>query len=210
MAARGRLWGAERIRGELLKLGIKVSKRTIQKYMRSVRGRSGGGQSWATFVKNHAERMWVCDFIQTYDLLFRQVYAFFLVHLASRRVSISRRLAIWRRRGPRSSCATPPWTGTIPPSCCGIATTSSVRAPQAPFVDERTNRDEHRPHQELEAPRRPPLATAPGEIWCACALGERAPWRRLPGSGIGERHGSVGAARPPDHARPVRAARNAA
>jgi hypothetical protein len=34
MAARGRLWGAERIRGELLKLGIKVSKRTIQKYMR--------------------------------------------------------------------------------------------------------------------------------------------------------------------------------
>src|SRR5215468_6918217 len=51
MAARGRLWGAERIRGELLKLGIKVSKRTIQKYMRSVRGRSGGGQSWATFVK---------------------------------------------------------------------------------------------------------------------------------------------------------------
>jgi transposase InsO family protein len=86
MAARGRLWGAERIRGELLKLGIKVSKRTIQKYMRGVRGRRGGGQSWATFVKNHAERMWACDFIQTHDLLFRQVYAFFIVHLASRRV----------------------------------------------------------------------------------------------------------------------------
>jgi len=63
MAARGRLWGAERIRGELLKVGIKVSKRTIQKYMRGVRNRGGGGQSWATFLKNHAERMWVCDFI---------------------------------------------------------------------------------------------------------------------------------------------------
>jgi transposase InsO family protein len=86
MAAQGRLWGAERIRGELLKLGIKVSKRTIQKYMRGVRGKNGGGQSWATFVKNHAERMWACDFIQTHDLLFRQVYAFFIVHLASRRV----------------------------------------------------------------------------------------------------------------------------
>jgi hypothetical protein len=85
MAARGRLWGAERIRGELLKLGIKVSKRTVQKYMRSVRGRDGG-QSCATFLKNHAERMWVCDFIQTHDLLFRPVYAFFLVHLASRLV----------------------------------------------------------------------------------------------------------------------------
>jgi putative transposase len=86
MAARGRLWGAERIRGELLKVGIKVSKRTIQKYMRGVRSRGGGGQSWATFLRNHAERMWVCDFIQTHDLLFRQVYALFLVHLASRRV----------------------------------------------------------------------------------------------------------------------------
>jgi len=85
MAARGRLWGAERIRGELLKVGIKVSKRTIQKYMRGVRNR-GGGQSWATFLKNHAERMWVCDFIQTHDLLFRPIYAFFFVHLASRRV----------------------------------------------------------------------------------------------------------------------------
>jgi putative transposase len=86
MAARGRLRGAERIRGELLKLGIKVSKRTVQKYMRGIRGKSDGGQRWATFVKNHAERMWVCDFIQTHDLLLRQLYAFFLVHLASRRV----------------------------------------------------------------------------------------------------------------------------
>lgn len=85
MARRGRLWGAERIRGELLKLGIKVSKRTIQKYMRGVRGH-GGGQTWATFLRNHAERTWACDFIQTYDLLFRQVYAFFIVHLSSRRV----------------------------------------------------------------------------------------------------------------------------
>ena len=37
MAANNRLWGAERIRGELLKLDIRVSKRTIQKYMRQVR-----------------------------------------------------------------------------------------------------------------------------------------------------------------------------
>ena len=37
MAANNRLWGAERIRGELLKLDIRVSKRTIQKYMRHVR-----------------------------------------------------------------------------------------------------------------------------------------------------------------------------
>jgi putative transposase len=36
MAANNRLWGAERIRGELLKLNIRVSKRTIQKYMKHV------------------------------------------------------------------------------------------------------------------------------------------------------------------------------
>jgi len=34
MARDNRLWGAERIRGELLKMGIPLSKRTIQKYMR--------------------------------------------------------------------------------------------------------------------------------------------------------------------------------
>ncbi len=85
MARRVRLWGAERIQGELLKLGIKVCKRTIQKYMRGVRSR-GGGQTWATFLRNHAEDIWACDFVQTYDIFFRQVYAFFIVHLASRRV----------------------------------------------------------------------------------------------------------------------------
>ena len=72
MASRGRLWGAERIRGELLKLGIKVSKRTIQKYMRSTRTKGGDGQNWKTFLKNHAEATWACDFVQT--------------HIASRRV----------------------------------------------------------------------------------------------------------------------------
>ena len=46
-------WGSVRIRGELLKLGIRVSKRTIQKYMRSVRPPSSGGQDWSTFLHNH-------------------------------------------------------------------------------------------------------------------------------------------------------------
>jgi putative transposase len=85
MAARNRLWGAERIRGELLKIGVRVSKRTIQKYMRPCR-RKPGGQTWSTFIKNHAQDIWSCDFVQSYDLLFRPVFLFFVVHLASRRV----------------------------------------------------------------------------------------------------------------------------
>src|SRR5215472_10227653 len=51
MARDNRLWGAERIRGELLKLGIHVSKRTIQKYMRQVRATRPRGQTWRTFLQ---------------------------------------------------------------------------------------------------------------------------------------------------------------
>jgi putative transposase len=49
MAAANRLRGAERIRGELLKLGIRVSKRTVQKYMRVARRGTPGGQRWSRF-----------------------------------------------------------------------------------------------------------------------------------------------------------------
>ena len=52
MAARNRTWGAERIRGELLKLGILVAKRTIQRHILAVRPPSDG-QSWRTFLKHH-------------------------------------------------------------------------------------------------------------------------------------------------------------
>lgn len=55
MAKMNRTWGAERIRGELLKLRVVVAKRTVQKYMRLARkGTSPGGQAWSTFLKNHA------------------------------------------------------------------------------------------------------------------------------------------------------------
>jgi putative transposase len=86
MAANNRLWGAERIRGELLKLGISLSKRTIQKYLRRLRDAHPRGQSWATFLGNHGDVIWSCDFLQTYDILFRPIFLFFIVHLGSRRI----------------------------------------------------------------------------------------------------------------------------
>src|SRR5437588_4747372 len=61
MARENRLWGAERIRGELLKLGIRVCKRTIQKYMRNIRTQHPQGQKWSTFLRNHAANIWACD-----------------------------------------------------------------------------------------------------------------------------------------------------
>jgi transposase InsO family protein len=86
MAANNRLWGAERIRGELLKLDIRVSKRTIQKYMRQGRPKRARGQTWKTFLRNHAAEIWACDFLQVTDLFFRPLFAFFIIELQSRKV----------------------------------------------------------------------------------------------------------------------------
>src|SRR5260221_2885526 len=86
MARDNRLWGAERIRGELLKLGIRVCKRTIQKYMRAVRTSRPRGQTWKTFLHTHAQQIWACDFLAVTDLFFRSLFAFFIIELQSRKV----------------------------------------------------------------------------------------------------------------------------
>ena len=86
MAKDNVLWGAERIRGELLKLGIRVSKRTIQKYIRQVRPPGKRGQSWNAFIANHSRDIWACDFLQLYDVLFRPIFAFFFVVHGTREV----------------------------------------------------------------------------------------------------------------------------
>ncbi|HEY6723122.1 MAG TPA: hypothetical protein VI197_03795, partial [Polyangiaceae bacterium] len=83
MAADNRTWGAERIRGELLKLGIRVSKRTIQRHIHAVRP-TGDGQTWRTFLKNHT--VWACDFIQIYDIWFRPLFAFFVIDVNTKQV----------------------------------------------------------------------------------------------------------------------------
>jgi transposase InsO family protein len=79
MARDNRLWGAERIRGELLKLGIHLSKRTVQKYMRGARRPSPPGQSWRTFLRNHSAHIWACDFVQTFDIWFQPIFAFLII-----------------------------------------------------------------------------------------------------------------------------------
>ncbi len=90
MALENRLWGAERIRGELLKLHIRVCKRTIQKYMRQSRRPAPterrSNQNWRTFLHNHASVTWACDFLPVYDLFFRPLFIFVIIELGSRRV----------------------------------------------------------------------------------------------------------------------------
>ncbi len=70
MAQENRWWGAERIRGELLKLGVTVAKHTIQKYSARVRSDKPASQTWAIFLKNHAKEIWACDFLPVIDVWF--------------------------------------------------------------------------------------------------------------------------------------------
>ena len=86
MAVNNRLWGVKRIQGELLKLDIKVSKRTIQRYISRARPPQPHGQTWSTFLRNHANDIWACDFLQLHDALFRPLFAFFITELGSRRI----------------------------------------------------------------------------------------------------------------------------
>ena len=60
MANENPLWGSQRIRGELLKLGIVVSSRSIRRYRRRRNSRPPS-QSWRTFLTNHAQAIWAAD-----------------------------------------------------------------------------------------------------------------------------------------------------
>jgi transposase InsO family protein len=88
IAEENQLWGAERIRGELLKLGIEVSQRSIQKYMpKDRKSRSSSDivpmplrETWTTFLKDQASDIWACDW------MFRQWYIFVLMELKTCRI----------------------------------------------------------------------------------------------------------------------------
>ena len=63
------IWGAPRIHGELLKLGIEISQATVSKYM--VRHRKPPSQSWRTFLTNHAKDIVSADFFTVPTVTFR-------------------------------------------------------------------------------------------------------------------------------------------
>lgn len=88
MARENPIWGEERIANELLvKLGIRVSPRTVRKYMVPTRPRKGtSDQRWATFLRNHARAIIACDFFVSVTVKFRVLYVFVAMEIGSRRV----------------------------------------------------------------------------------------------------------------------------
>src|SRR5438105_13579224 len=54
--------------------------------MKQVPRKRPSGQTWKTFLRNHAAGVWACDFLQVSDLFFRPLFAFFIIELQSRKV----------------------------------------------------------------------------------------------------------------------------
>jgi transposase InsO family protein len=89
MASANRTWGEERIASELLlKLGIRVSPRTVRRYMPTGAAPRDGTRSqlWSTFVRNHASAILACDFFVTITASFRVCYVFVVLEVGTRRI----------------------------------------------------------------------------------------------------------------------------
>lgn len=89
MATANRTWGEERIATELLvKLGIRVSPRTVRRHMpsRTTPCPRSGSQAWSTFVRNHARSVLACDFFVAVTATFRVVYVFVVLEVGTRRI----------------------------------------------------------------------------------------------------------------------------
>ena len=84
MSSANPLWGAPRIHGELLKLGITVSQATVSKYM--LRPRRPPSQAWRTFLKNHAKDLIALDFLTVPTATFRVLFVLVVLTHSRRRL----------------------------------------------------------------------------------------------------------------------------
>jgi hypothetical protein len=78
------LWGAPRIHGELLKLGIDVGQTTVAKYM--ARRRRPPSQGWKTFLRNHADGIASMDLFLVPTISFRLLYGLLILQHGRRQL----------------------------------------------------------------------------------------------------------------------------
>jgi putative transposase len=84
MSRENPLWGAPKIHGELLKLGIEVSESTVSKYL--VRPKGCASQTWKTFLQNHIKDMVSVDFFTVPTIRFQILYVFLVLAHERRRI----------------------------------------------------------------------------------------------------------------------------
>jgi len=77
MSGSNPLWGAPRIHGELIKLGIEISQGAVSTYM--VRHRKPPSQNWRTFLQNHAKEIASIDFFTVPTATFRVFFVFLIL-----------------------------------------------------------------------------------------------------------------------------------
>jgi hypothetical protein len=82
MSVENVLWGAPHIHGELLKLGFAVAQSTVAKYM--AKKGDPSGQSWGTFLRNHAPNIAAMDLFVVPTIGFNLLYVLVIVRLARR------------------------------------------------------------------------------------------------------------------------------
>ncbi len=78
-------WGAPKIHGELLMLGIDISERTVSGLIRRYRPKPPS-QTWKTFIKNHMTEMVSVDFLVVPTIRFQLLFVFIVLSHARRRV----------------------------------------------------------------------------------------------------------------------------
>ena len=84
MAQANPFWGAPRIHGELLKLGLEVSERTVSRLM--PKRRKPPSPTWRAFLNNHVEQLVSIDFFTVPTATFRVLFALFVLAHHRRRV----------------------------------------------------------------------------------------------------------------------------
>ena len=85
MAAANPLWGAPRIHGELLALGLRVSEATVSRYMPK-RRRTRRSQTWKTFIPNHSKGLIAVDFFVVPTASFKVLHVFVAMAVDTRRI----------------------------------------------------------------------------------------------------------------------------
>ena len=85
MSRENPLWGAPRIRSELLLLGYDVAESTVAKYM-TRQGRRPPSQTWRTFLRNHLRTTSACDFFVVPTAAFRLLFCFVILSHDRRRI----------------------------------------------------------------------------------------------------------------------------
>jgi hypothetical protein len=84
MSRENPLWGAPRIHGELLKLGIDIGESSVSKYL--VRRHNPPSQTWRTFLDNHVKSMVSVDFFTVPTIRFQVLYVFLVLAHERRRI----------------------------------------------------------------------------------------------------------------------------